>query len=286
LFEYLHAYKSVSVFKKRNIPCVLDMHNVLLQSYKSQYDRPLPQFIKKYHIKKYQMTEVNSWKSFDAIIAINNNELNYVKQNVAQGIKLFYIAMGIDMSKWPYVWQPAKPQRFAYYGGMAAIYNKQNALFCVKSIMPLVWKKYPETEFWIIGSDPDNELMLLEQDPRIRVIGYQENVQNSLKHISVFLCPWKGKYGFRSRIVEVMATGIPVICSRDAIDGMELQEGRGLFFAENEHEFADQAINLVNNLRLLEDQSKQARIQVEELYSFENTYQSGFEKIRNWIINR
>jgi len=286
LFEYWHAYKSISVFKSRNIPCILDMHNVLLHSYISQYDWTLPRFVKRIHIRKYQIAEVNSWKSFDAIIAINNSELNYVKRHVSSSVKLFYIAMGIDMSVWPYVWQPCKPQRLAYYGGMGSLHNKRNALFCVESVMPFIWEKYPDTEFWIIGNDPDNELVSLEEDPRIHVTGYQEKVQDSLKYISVFLCPWHGKYGFRSRIIEVMATGVPVICSRDAVDGMELQEGEGLFFAESGPEFASLAVAFLSDKELLANQSKQARKQVEEIYSFENTYQSGFEEIKIWVLNR
>jgi len=286
VFEYWHAYKSVSIFRSKNIPCILDMHNVLLQSYIAQYDWSLPAFLKKIHTKKYQIAEINSWNNFDGIIAINNSELNYVRQNVSSEIKLFYLAMGIDMGIWPYIWKPSKPQRLAYYGGMGSAHNKQNAFFCVESIMPLVWDRYPDIEFWIIGNDPDDELLSLENDPRINVTGYLENAQDVLKSISILLCPWHGKYGFRSRIIEVMATGIPVICSKDAVDGMELQEDKGLFYAETDIEFAKMVINLLNDETFLKNQSKLARIQVEEMYSFENTYQSGVKEIRNWLLNR
>ena len=286
LFEYWHAYKSVQMFKSRNVPCILDMHNVLLQSYISHYNLFLPDFVKKLHINMYQKEEENSWRNFDAIIAINKSEYNYVSGKVPSGIKLFYMAMGIDLGRWPYLWNPVKPQRLCYYGGMGSHHNKQNALFCVNSIMPLIWEKYPGAEFWIVGNNPDNELLSLEKDSRIHVTGYQGNINEVLKYISVLLCPWHGKYGFRSRIIEVMATGVPVISSRDAVDGMELEEGNGLFFAENATEFAKLSIDLLNDEKLLTNQSLQAREQVENLYSFENTYQVGVEEIRNWLINR
>lgn len=286
LFEYWHAHNSVSVFKKIKVPCILDMHNILLQSHKIHFNWKAPSFIKKIQILKYQKAEESSWNKFDAVIAINKKEYDYVSSSVPSSVKVFYIAMGIDLAAWPYVWQPATPKRLAYYGGMGSQHNKQNALYCVNSIMPLVWEKYPVTEFWIIGSEPDNELLSLQKDLRVHVTGYQQSVKDTLKHVSVLLCPWHGKYGFRSRIIEVMATGVTIIASHDSVDGMELEENKGIYFAENASDFAAIALKLLDNEAVLARQSKEAREQVEKMYSFESTYQSGVNEIKDWLLNR
>src|SRR5437773_2723558 len=47
LYEYWHAYKSTRVFKKQNIPCILDTHNILWQAFLHQNaSSRLPSFIK------------------------------------------------------------------------------------------------------------------------------------------------------------------------------------------------------------------------------------------------
>ena len=39
LFEYWHAHKTIKFFRQKNIPTILDMHNILWRSYESQVKR-------------------------------------------------------------------------------------------------------------------------------------------------------------------------------------------------------------------------------------------------------
>jgi len=48
-----------------------------------------------------------------------------------------------------------------------------------------------------------------------------------LKTITVLLCPFTGTYGFRSRVIEAMALGIPVVATPDAVHGMDLTIRKG-----------------------------------------------------------
>ena len=139
--------------------------------------------------------------------------------------------------------------------------------------MPAVWKHFESAEFWIIGSNPPPELRLLaERDSRVRVTGFVERVQDVLRTAAVMLCPFTGTYGFRSRVIEAMALGVPVVATQDAIYGMDLAPDQGLLLAET-----DEAMGLAT-LRLLTDpafaaaQSCAARAQIEQRYSFQNCY--------------
>src|SRR5690606_14691233 len=111
---------------------------------------------------------------------------------------------GIDLQKWPYSWQPAQPPRIAYYGGLGSPHNQRDALQCYEEIMPTVWAHFPDVELWIVGSRPPATIQALaEQDSRVTVTGFVERVQDVLQTMTAVLCPWTGKYGFRSRLIEV-----------------------------------------------------------------------------------
>ena len=249
LYEYWHAHKTITYFKKRGIPTILDMHNILWQSYKRQLRsiKWLPKFLFFRILKRYKDQEENIWKKFDGLIAINKTEFNYIKNVINKRTSITLIPMGIDLSKWNIDRKTVKPHRVGYYGGLGSIHNQNDALKCYYEIMPSVWERYPETELWIIGSQPPNKILKLQNlDSRVNVTGFVDKVQDVLQTMTIMILPWEGTYGFRSRIVEMMAIGLPVITSSDAIEGMGISEEDGVFCAQSINQYVNKIINILS----------------------------------------
>jgi glycosyltransferase involved in cell wall biosynthesis len=289
LFEYWHAVDSVAVFQSRGIPCVLDMHNVLWQAYLQQLDgvRDRVQWLKRWTTDRYRVREERAWSRFDGVIAINQEELGYVRERIPQTTKLFYAPMGTDLSLWPYSWEPSEPPRVAYYGGLGTLHNQQAALQCAQEIMPEIWRSYPQAELWIVGSHPPEHVRALaSSDPRIRVTGFVEDVQQVLRTMTLVLCPWYGTYGFRSRLIEVMALGVPVVATPDATYGMGLGHGSGILFGQESRGLSEQALDLLRNRDYAAQQSRLARQQMEQFFSLDVTYRKLMSDLASWLQPR
>lgn len=274
LYEYWHAAESTSVFHRRGAVCILDMHDLLWQSYRRQLDQKhwLPGWGKSWAVRRYREQEEQAWSQFDGLIAISQGEYDYMRQRLPSTCRLFFAPMGLDLRVWPYSWQPANPPRIAYYGGLGSSHNQRDALYCYKQIMPLIWDKCPEAELWLVGSHPPKKLLELTRDPRVHVTGYVEQVQETLKSMLAVLCPWAGTYGFRSRLVEVMALGVPVVASPDAVHGMDLSARQGLWLAQDSQEYAEYCLNIIKEPEFAREQSLYARAQIMEKFSFDATY--------------
>ena len=275
LFEYWHAYKTIEYFKEKNIPTILDMHNILWKSYQSQIDSKkwLHKIQKRWIVNRYREHEENIWQRFDGIISINSKENEYIIDKIHKKDVINYIPMGIDFKKWSAKREFSKPQRIAYYGGLGSKHNQQSALFCYHKIMPLVWDRLNNVELWIIGSNPPKNIKNLSLiDNRVKVTGYVGNIKEILKTISVVLCPWNGIYGFRSRIIEVMALGIPIITTKEAIMGMGLKNSRGIYISENPNDYSNFSIKLLQeNKKNISDGIYNRKFS-SNLYSLEKTY--------------
>jgi len=274
LYEYWHASRSTSVFRDKGIPCILDMHNILWQAYeRDMSDQPaLPGWWKRYGLRQYKRREEDAWECFDGLITINKEEDRYVRSVVSGGKRFFYGPMGIDLNSWPYSWKPQEPARIAYYGSFESSHNQRYAMRCFRQIMPEVWSKFEHAELILIGDNPPRAIRALSSDPRVEVTGHVEDMQKALSNVSVVLCPWEGTYGFRSRLVEVMAVGTPLVVSPDAIYGMGLDTDKGIFTGETDQELARGCIHLFRNPEFAKEQSRLAREQVEEHFSFDATY--------------
>jgi glycosyltransferase involved in cell wall biosynthesis len=274
VFEYWHAAASASVMRASGARCVLDMHDILWRSYDRQLRarKWVPSRLRKAAVARYRSREERSWQSFDAIIAISQGERDEVVQKVSDK-RVLLAPMGIDLDVWPYSWAPAVPRRVAYYGGLGNPARQQDAMWAYHRVMPAVWAAAPDTEFWLIGSDPPLEFYSMEKkDPRVRVTGYLPRVQEGLSAVSVLLCPWNGRFGFRSRLIEAMALGVPVVASRDAAWGMGLRTGEGIYLEDTDEGLARSTVRLLMNDLLAQNQSQLAREQTENSFGFDATY--------------
>jgi len=288
LYEYFHAVNSVPLFQAAGVPTVLDTHNVLWKALEQQISRKHISFgwLRRAWVSRYRRQEEAAWRKFDGVIAINRSEQKTIQAQLRPSQRLFYGPMGAELSRWPYSWLPAKPPRVAYYGGLGSPHNEAAALRCHQKIMPLIWQRFPEAELWLVGSNPSDRLRQLTADSRVKVTGFVDKVQNVLSTMSLVLCPWSGTYGFRSRIVEVMALGVPVVATPEAVDGMELESGRGIALARSNHTLAEAALKLLDNPHALAHQSHMARSEMERLYSLENTYGRLTSEFHDWLQER
>lgn len=275
LFEYWHTVDLIDIFQKKNIPTYLDMHNILWKSFHAQVSRKknIPEKIKKIWVQRYKSHEETAWMKYDGIIAINQAEHDYVKSKINKSTKLLYAPMGIDLDLWPYCYEPVNPKRVVYFGGLGSDHNQNEVLKCYNQIMPSLWEKYSDIEFWIVGSNPRKKIkQLMVHDRRVNVTGYLEDVVKILKTMSFLICPWSGKYGFRSRIIEVMAIGVPVVTSFDAVHGMGLKNNHGILLSNTTKTMIKNCKTILNDQTLLFDHSFKAREQIEKMFSFQNTY--------------
>ena len=288
LFEYWHAADVVPELQARGVPCMLDMHNVLWQARAAEL-KGLSRFapwLRRFHVNRYRRHEEKTWTRFDGVVAISAGELEYVRSRVPSTTSVFYLPMGIDLAAWPYACRPATPRRIVYYGGLGNYHNQEGVRRCVRQIMPAVWRKFPEAEFWIVGSNPPPEIKTLVSDPRIHVTGFVEKPQEILATMSVALCPFLGRFGFRSRIVEVMSVGVPVVATEDAVFGMGLSEKEALLTGETDAELASHVISILSDTQRASALSRYARSLVEQEYSVEATYGAFGRRLLEWVTKR
>jgi len=149
---------------------------------------------------------------------------------------------------------PPRPEAATviFSGKMSYHANGAAALLLAREIMPRVWQQRPDARLIIAGKDPSDRIKALGADPRIEVTGYVEDLRPLLRRATVAAAPLVYGAGIQNKILEAMASGIPVVASPAAAGGLTASAGSDFLVADTPAGVADQVLRVLGTPALRE----------------------------------
>jgi glycosyltransferase involved in cell wall biosynthesis len=148
--------------------------------------------------------------------------------------------------------------------------NRDAVMHFLTKVWAELKKKVSGIKFYVIGRGPTKDLLAAAQeDPDIIVTGQVDDVREYLEKLKAFVAPIRLGKGFRGKILEAMAMGIPVVSTRLGAEGLALQDGDNIMLAENPKEFIRSIEQLFQDEELRHRIGINGRRLVEENYSWQ-----------------
>ena len=120
----------------------------------------------------------------------------------------------------------------------------------------------------IIGLCPDALKARLDH-PTIRFLGYVSDINEELRRHQVFFAPIVSGSGIKTKVLEAMACGLPVIALPDGVSGISVEHMRHCLVAGGPEEFVQYYSLLVNDPAFAERLGRAGRELVMRSYSIE-----------------
>jgi polysaccharide biosynthesis protein PslH len=137
-----------------------------------------------------------------------------------------------------------------FVGAMDYFPNIDAVMYFCSEIFPLVRKKRPGVRFHIVGSRPVREVRALGRHANVKVTGWVPDVRPYLTAASISVAPFRIARGLQNKILEAMASGIPVVSTSRAVQGIKASETDGLRIADEPSVFAEQILRLLDEPQL------------------------------------
>lgn len=138
----------------------------------------------------------------------------------------------------------------------------------VNEIFPVILEKIPEVKFYIIGSEPTNEVKQLASD-NVIVTGFVEDVSPYFEQSKVFVSPLRYGAGLKGKIGQSMSFGLPIVTTTIGAEGFIVEETPFIISDEPE-EFAKNVVKLYNNKSVWEKLSNAGINTIKKHYSPES----------------
>ncbi len=122
-----------------------------------------------------------------------------------------------------------------------------------------ILREVPDAKFYAIGGSPPQELLGLRcENIIVREGGTNDNVRQTYRDSDVLVAPIELGTGFRGKLLEAMACGLPVVATRLATFGISPVEGEEMFVADDYDAFSGYVIMLLKDVELRQKISRNA----------------------------
>ncbi|GAA3978129.1 glycosyltransferase family 4 protein [Allohahella marinimesophila] len=158
-----------------------------------------------------------------------------------------------------------------FVGGLDWYPNRDAAIFIARSVWPLVKKALPNATCSVVGRGSVEMLDELAQaDSGFTAPGFVDDIRPVFEAATVFICPIRDGGGTKLKVLDAMAMGVPLVAHPVACEGIAVEEGRTVRFAETAEDFCDALIDLFTNRHKLEEMAGRERELIERSFSYES----------------
>lgn len=250
-----------------DIPKVLDLIDAqsLIMARRASQERGPMAGIAGLEAGRVQRYEQTLTRRYDRLIVSSSLD----KQAIGDYQNVHVVRNGVDPDRFPFVQDGREPHTIVFSGRMGYFPNVDAAVFLATQIFPLVRRQVPDARLLLVGADPPSGVRRLDQLPGVTVTGFVPRIQEYLARATVAVAPMRAGSGIQNKVLEAMASGVPVVATTTGLAGMEAETGIHLLVSDEPRGFAEAVIRFLKDTRLARDLARNARALVQERYSWE-----------------
>ncbi|SFS54555.1 glycosyltransferase family 4 protein [Paenibacillus sp. BC26] len=169
---------------------------------------------------------------------------------------------GIPMKFEPDGRQGSGPRRYdrnklVFVGKMDIPHNSSAVVYFCERIWPKIKRKAPDATFYIVGKNPTAEVLQLQEAyPGVVVTGEVDDVKQIVSNCALMIAPLLFGTGIKTKIVEAMSWGVPVVTNQIGVEGISANHSEDLFICDSDDEIVQNVLLLLSNPEINEKVSR------------------------------
>ncbi|HEY6721998.1 MAG TPA: TIGR03087 family PEP-CTERM/XrtA system glycosyltransferase [Burkholderiales bacterium] len=232
----------------RGIPKILDFGDMDSQKW-LEYARykPIP-LSAGYWLegRKLEREENRLAGRFDLCTATTRAEWETL-EGYGTGVVTDWFPNGVDGAYFVPSVEPYDADTICFIGRMDYYPNQECMFDFCANVLPLIRARRPGTKLLIVGADPSRAVKKLGDLPGITVTGSVADVRPYLQRSALMVAPLNIARGTQNKILEAMASGVPVVASRVAAGGVDAAANEHFLVASTAEEYAQAVLGILNH---------------------------------------
>jgi len=230
-----------------------------------------------------QRYEFNMYRSADRVLVLTPQD-RFALQNYAQDLAVSVVPAGVDIQNLQEHPPVPKEPIILHTGYMGDPANDDGVDWFYQNVWPRLRTHHPEIKFYVAGADPSRRIRKIGRtDPSVIVTGEVKDLRPYRNRARVFVSPARLGSGVRTKTLEAMASGLPVVSTSLGMAGIQAQTGVNCLVADTPGLFAQSVEWLLGDRSLGARIARNARALIQQKHSLESGAKR-FEQILKSIV--
>jgi sugar transferase (PEP-CTERM/EpsH1 system associated) len=205
-----------------------------------------------------------------SVVVTTEREARLARQ-ISPGEHVHVIPNGVDADYFrPSAVQPDEPVA-GFTGDMSYFPNQKAVAYFAREVLPRIHRSLPAARFLIVGRNPSTTVRRLADLEGVEVTGFVPDVRTHLARMRVFVAPFSIAAGIQNKILEAMASGVPVVATTRAAQGLAPETAAAVEIADDPATMAVKVLQLLHNPELAGEKGREGRRRVAAEYDWQRS---------------
>ncbi|MBI4443122.1 MAG: glycosyltransferase family 4 protein [Acidobacteria bacterium] len=208
-------------------------------------------------------------ESFDWVLVTSDDERRRALELVPQARAEALSFILLDCEYFQHTAFAPRPLQILFVGFLPHTPNEEALAYFIREQLPLIRRQEPQARLAVAGEGASNALLGLMHDQGVDYLGYVADLRRIYSQSRVYVAPVNSGGGIRTKIVEAMAAGVPVVCNSFAPLGLGLQPDHHIVVRDGAEESAMAVVQLLRDDGLCQRFRDAGRHAVENCFSLQ-----------------
>jgi len=158
--------------------------------------------------------------------------------------------------------------RVAFLGPTYMFPNRDGIDFLLNAIWPRIIARMGTASLDLIGHVSPAEQPRFENHPRVRCLGYVEDIRPPLEAAACCVVPLRVGGGTRLKILDAWSMGIAVVSTTIGCEGLDARDGENILIRDDPASFGDAVLSVLRDKELRKELGTGARRTAERTYAW------------------
>jgi polysaccharide biosynthesis protein PslH len=276
--RYLRALRPRAPEDSR--PCrVYDAHNAEFLLQRRAFDTALARggvrgaasavysFVQWRRLERFERGAVRASR---VALAVSYHDANQLEALAPGSARVHVVPNGIDVQRYPYrLPDPGDAPNLLFLGKLDYRPNTEALEWLVTQVLPRLFARVPKARLFVVGDSPPAWLIAAGQrDDRIAVTGLVPDERPYLARAAALVLPMRAAGGSRVKALVALASGVPILSTREGMEGLETGMGAHFLCADTADDWALALGDLLEDAGLRRHLAGSGRELVERCYDW------------------
>lgn len=252
-----------------DVPIVVSEHNVEYEVY-SEYVKKISflplRFLLGMDVEKLKRWERYVWRKADSLTAVSTHDRFVMEEYLS--FSTYLVANGVDTETFAFKKKQSDGKKnILFVGNFRWLPNIDAAEWLIDDIWPRIARRFPDSTLRIVGRNMPKRI-LNRTSSRVVCLTDVSDIRDEYNKAFALLAPMTIAGGTKFKVLEAMASGVPVISTREGIEGIDCEDDKHVLIAKTSQSFVEKLLRLDRDRVFMDTLTKNARTLVETSYNW------------------